>query len=78
MFQFIASNNDGFAHKYDLRGSEQMTRNTLIWKIVNALNDNETLDIRNFETYVEQAHAIHDIIQEELEGYVIVEGKEVQ
>ena len=55
-----------------------MTRETLIWKIVNALNDNETLDIRNFETYVEQAHAIHDIIQEELEGYVIVKGKEVK
>ncbi len=51
-----------------------MTRNTLIWKIVNALNDNDTLDIRNFETYVEQANAIHDVIQEELEGYVIVEG----
>ena len=52
-----------------------MTRNTLIWKIVNALNDNETLDIRNFDTYVEQANAIHDVIQEELEDYVIVEGR---
>ena len=55
-----------------------MTRNTLIWKIVNALNDNETLDIRNFETYVEQAHAIHDIIQEELEDIVLIKGKVIE
>lgn len=54
-----------------------MTRNTLIWKIVNALNDNDTLDVKNFDTYVEQAHAIHDVIQEELEDYVIVEGGSV-
>ena len=52
-----------------------MTRNTLIWKIVNALNDNETLDIRNFDTYVEQANAIHDVIQEELEDYLLVKGE---
>lgn len=61
-----------------MRGSEEMTRNTLIWKIVNALHDNDTLDVRNFETYVEQAHAIHDIIQEELEDYVIVEGSVIE
>ena len=60
-----------------MRGSEQMTRETLIWKIVNALHDNDTLDIRNFDTYVEQANAIHDVIQEELEDYVIVEGGSV-
>ena len=55
-----------------------MKKDTLIWKIVNALHDNDTLDVRNFETYVEQAHAIHDIIQEELEDYVIVEGSVIE
>ena len=61
-----------------MRGSEQMKRETLIWKIVNALNDNDALDIRNFETYVEQANAIHDIIQEELEDIVLIKGKVIE
>ena len=61
-----------------MRGSEQMTRETLIWKIVNALHDNDTLDIRNFDTYVEQANAIHDVIQEELEDYVLIKGEVIK
>ena len=55
-----------------------MKRETLIWKIVNALNDNDTLDVRNFNNYVEQANIIHDVIQEELEDYVIVEGSVIE
>ena len=55
-----------------------MKRETLIWKIVNALHDNDTLDINNFENYVEQANAIHDVIQEELEDYVIVKGRVIE
>lgn len=55
-----------------------MKRETLIWKIVNALHDNDALDVRNFGTYVEQANAIHDVIQEELEDYVIVDGRVIE
>ena len=43
-----------------------MTRETLIWKIVNALHDNDTL--------VEQANEIHDIIQRELEDIILIQG----
>ena len=55
-----------------------MTKNTLIWKIVNALHDNDTLDVRNFDTYVDQANKIHDVIQEELEDYLLVKGEVIK
>lgn len=55
-----------------------MKKDTLIWKIVNALHDNETLDVKNFETYVEQANAIHDVIEKELETYVLIKGNVVE
>ena len=55
-----------------------MTRNTLIWKIVNSLNDNGALDLNNYTTYIEQANDIHDIIRKELEDYLSVKGEVVE
>ena len=52
-----------------------MKRDTLIWKITNALNDNGALEANNYMNYIEQANDIHDIIEKELDGYLIVKGE---
>ena len=52
-----------------------MKRDTLIWKIVQTLNDEGTLDINNYLNYIEQANDIHDIIEKELDGYLLVKGE---
>ena len=40
-----------------------MKRDTLIWKIVQTLNDNGALDINNYMNYTEQDGDIHDLIK---------------
>ena len=52
-----------------------MKRDTLIWKIVQSLNENGALDVNNYLNYVEQANDIHDIIEKELDRYLIVSGE---
>ncbi len=52
-----------------------MKRNTLIWKITNKLNDEGVLDINNFINYIDQANAIHDVIENELDSYILVKGE---
>ena len=51
-----------------------MTRNTLIWKITNALNEAGALDINNYLNMIDQSNEVHDIIEKELDGIVLVEG----
>ena len=56
-------------------GVVKVKRDTLIWKIVQTLNDNGALDVNNYMNYIEQANDIHNIIEKELDGYVIVKGE---
>lgn len=51
-----------------------MKRQTLIYKIVQALNDAGALDVNNYMTGIDQYNDVHDIIEKELDGIVLVEG----
>lgn len=52
-----------------------MNKKSLIYKIVNRLLDEEALDINNFMNGIEQGNAVADIIEKELDGYLIVKGE---
>lgn len=54
-----------------------MKRDTLIYKIVQALNDEGALDVNNYSNNIEQCTDVHDIIEKVLDDYVIVEGRMV-
>lgn len=55
-----------------------MTRQTLIWKMINALHDEGALDIDNYSTYIEQTGDMYEIIERVLDNIVLIEGEVLQ
>lgn len=55
-----------------------MTRDTLIWMIINKLHDEGALELDNYVNYIEQANDIHNIIEEILNSYVIIQGRVIE
>ncbi|WP_190283555.1 hypothetical protein [Cellulosilyticum sp. WCF-2] len=55
-----------------------MKRDTLIYKIIQLLNDNGSLDVNNYLNNIEQCKDVHDIIEKVLDDYVIVEGQIIE
>lgn len=51
-----------------------MTRESLIYKIIQSLHDEGALDINNYYDYSEQANDMYSIIEKILDDYVIIEG----
>lgn len=52
-----------------------MKRDTLIYKIVQSLNDNGALDVNNYLNNIEQCKDVHDIIEKALDGVVLIQGE---
>ena len=55
-----------------------MTRQTLIYKIIQSLNDEGALDVKNYLNYVEQVNDMYTIVERVLDDYVIVEGSVIE
>lgn len=55
-----------------------MTRQTLIYKIVQTLNDEGILDVHNYPNNIEQCKDVHDIIERVLDNIVLIEGSVVE
>lgn len=55
-----------------------MKRETLIYKIVQSLNDNGALDVNNYLNNVEQCKEVHDIIEKALDGVLLIEGRLIE
>lgn len=51
-----------------------MTRESLIYKIIQSLHDEGALDINNYYGYSEQVNDMYSIIEKILDDYVIIEG----
>lgn len=52
-----------------------MTRQTLIYKIIQSLKEEGALDVNNYITYVDQVDDMYSVIERVLDDYVIVEGE---
>lgn len=55
-----------------------MKRDTLIYKIVQALNDEGALDVNNYLNNIEQCKDVHDVIERTLDGIVLIEGRVIE
>lgn len=51
-----------------------MTRQTLIYKIIQRLHEEGALDVNNYLNYIEQVDDMYNIIEEELDGILLIEG----
>ena len=55
-----------------------MTRQTLIYKIIQSLHEEGALDVNNYPTYVDQVDDMYSVIERVLDDYVIVEGSVIE
>lgn len=52
-----------------------MTRQTLIYKIIQRLHEEGALEVDNYYNYIEQANDMYNIIKEELDGFTLIKGE---
>ena len=78
MSKLIANDLDGGNVKTHLEGMIQMTKQTLIWKMINALHDEGALEIENYHGYIEQAEDMYEIIERVLDNIVLIEGSVIE
>lgn len=78
MSNLIANDLDGGNVKTNLERMIQMTRQTLIYKIIQSLNDEGALDVNNYMNYIDQAEDIYNIIERVLDNIVLVEGSVIE
>ena len=55
-----------------------MTRQTLIWKMINSLHEEGALEIENYMNYIEQANDMYSIIERVLDNIVLIEGSVIE
>lgn len=55
-----------------------MTRQTLIYKIIQRLHEEGALEVNNYMNYIEQANDIYSIIEKELDGILLIEGRAIE
>lgn len=55
-----------------------MTRQTLIWKMINALHDEGALEVNNYMNYIEQSNDMYKVIERVLDNIVLIEGSVIE
>lgn len=55
-----------------------MTRQTLIYKIIQSLHDEGVLEVNNYMNYIEQANDIYNIIERALDNIILIEGSVIE
>ena len=55
-----------------------MTRQTLIYKIIQSLHDEGALEVDNYYNYIEQANDMYNIIERVLDNIVLIEGSVIE
>lgn len=78
MSKLIANDLDGGNVKMHLERMTQMTRQTLIYKIIQSLHDEGALDVHNYLNYIEQVNDMYNIIERVLDNIVLIEGEVLQ
>lgn len=51
-----------------------MTRQTLIYKIIQRLHEEGALEVNNYINYIEQANDMYNIIEKELDDFTLIKG----
>lgn len=55
-----------------------MTKQTPIYKLIQRLKEEGALEIENYMNYIEQVNAIYSIIERELDGILLIEGRVIE
>lgn len=55
-----------------------MTRQTLIYKIIQRLHEEGALEVDNYMNYIEQANDMYKIIERVLDNIVLIEGSVIE
>lgn len=55
-----------------------MTRQTLVYKIIQRLKEEGALEIENYMNYIEQVNDMYNIIEEELKDFTLIKGEVIE